>query len=415
MNKALFKYSMNEDSLQKDQVFPVNFFWGCATSAHQVEGGLNNDWTEWEKSPKRLAELSRKQLDPQDFISGAAANSYIENNADIACLKELNVNAYRFSVDWSRIEPEEGKFNEAALHHYLDFIKKLRANKIEPFVTLWHWPIPIWLKDKGGWENREVISYFKRFVDKTARYLNEEVNFWMTLNEPMVYTSQSYLVGEWPPQKKNPIATWRVINNLSEAHLVAYQALKEIDQNNRVGIAKHNIYFEAKGNRLINRIGKAFADWWWNQRFLNKIKNYQDFIGLNYYFHNLVDLGFGSHYPYEKQSDLGWGLHPEGIYHLLKDLKKYNLPVYVTENGLADKGDQYRSWYIQEVLDNVHRAIEEGIDVKGYFHWSLVDNFEWSHGFAPRFGLFETNYQTFERLPRASAQFYADICKNNRI
>lgn len=404
---------MNEE--KQDLIFPPQFFWGCATSAHQIEGGLNNDWTEWEKSPCRLADLAKKQLDPLDFISSAAANSYVENNADIVCLKELNANAYRFSVDWSRIEPEEGKFSFEALEYYKEMVKKLRTQGIEPFVTLWHWPLPLWLSNKGGWENQEIVEYFKKFVKKVAVHLNEEVNFWVTLNEPMVYASQSYLVGEWPPQKKNPLALWRVINNLARAHREAYIILKSIDQGNKVGIAKHNMYFEAANGALINKVLKFFADWWWNFRFLDKIKSHQDFIGLNYYFHNFINYGFSNQFSYEKKSDIEWGLHPEGIYHCLKDLEKYNKPVYITENGLADKGDQHRAWYIEEILKNVHRAIGEGLEVKGYFHWSLIDNFEWAAGFHPRFGLYEINYQTFERKARSSAQFYADICKNNRI
>ena len=352
---------------------------------------------------------------PLDYISGTAANSYLNNNADIACLKELNANAYRFSVDWSRIEPEEGQFNEEALDYYKKMVKKLRLQGIEPFVTIWHWPLPLWLRDKGGWENREIVGYFKKFADKIAGHLNEEVNFWITLNEPMVYASQSYQSGEWPPQKKNLWSFWRVINNLARAHRAAYEVLKKTDQDNKVGIAKNNMYFEAANGALVNRILKKCADWWWNDRFLNKIKGYQDFIGLNYYFHNYINYGFGSIYSYEKKSDLEWGLYPEGIYHLLKDLKKYGLPVYITENGLADKGDQHRAWYIKEVLANIHRAIGDGVAVKGYLHWSLIDNFEWSSGFHPRFGLFEVNYQTYERQARPSAQFYADICKNNRI
>ena len=144
-----------------DKIFPSQFFWGAATSAHQVEGGLINDWSQWEKSEKRLADLKNKQQDPLDFISGVAANSYSENNADIKCLKDLNCNAYRFSVDWSRIEPEEGQFDNEALEYYREFIVKLRAHNIEPFVTLWHWPIPLWLSAKGGWENKEIVVYLK--------------------------------------------------------------------------------------------------------------------------------------------------------------------------------------------------------------------------------------------------------------
>jgi len=397
-----------------DKIFPSQFFWGCATSAHQIEGGLINDWSQWEKSDMRLADLAKKQQDPLDFISGIAANSYIENNADINCLKELNNNAYRFSVDWSRIEPEEGQFNQEALEYYRDFIIKLKAQGIEPFVTLWHWPLPLWLSAKGGWENQEIVNYFKKFVAKTVTYLNTEVNFWITLNEPMVYASQSYLVGEWPPQKKNPLLMYRVINNLITAHQESYKILKTIDSNNQVGVAKHNMYFEAAPG-FINKILKRLADWWWNFRFLNKINKQQDFIGLNYYFHNYINYGFSKQFSYNKKSDLDWGLHPEGINFVLQDLKKYNKPIYITENGLADHGDQHRAWYIEEILKNVHEAIGAGVPVKGYFHWSLIDNFEWAEGFKPRFGLYEVNFGTYERVARNSAIFYADICKNNRI
>lgn len=403
------------DISKKQLKFPKNFFWGCATSAHQIEGGLVNDWSEWEKSEKRLQELKSKNLDPFDFISDQAANSYLDNNADIACMKELNLNAYRFSVDWSRIEPREGEFDKSALEYYLDFVKKLRGHKIEPFVTLWHWPLPLWLRDKGGWQSKKIVEYFDRFVKKTVTHLNPEVNFWITLNEPMVYGSMSYMKGEWPPQKKSFFAYNKVVNNLVRAHRVAYDSIKAIDTNNQIGIAKHNIYFEAYKNRFANRFLKSCADWWWNERFLNRINDKQDFVGLNYYFHNKINYKFGKHHAYEKMSDVGWGLHPEGIYYLLKDLKKYNKPIYITENGLADKGDQHRSWYIREILTNVHRAINEGAPIKGYFHWSLIDNFEWAQGYHPRFGLYEVNFQTFERIARSSATYYQDICKNNRI
>ncbi len=398
----------------QEKIFPKNFYWGCATSAHQIEGGLVNDWSEWERSEKRLRDLEKKQQDPLDFISGRASNSYLEDNADIDCLEKLSNNAYRFSIDWSRIEPKEGEFDLSALEHYKNFIKKLRANNIEPFVTIWHWPIPIWLRDKGGWHNKKVVFYFKNFVDKVASHLNEEVNFWITLNEPMVYASQSYLTGEWPPQKRSPLLFYSVIGNLAKAHREAYKILKKHDKNCKVGIAKHNVYFQSAGgpiNYILKKIAEQFMNFW----FLGKIKKYQDFIGLNYYFHNYINYGLNKRFSYEKKSDIEWGLFPEGIYYVLKGLKKYKLPIYITENGLADKGDQHRSWYIKEILLATHRAMEEGLEVKGYFHWSLIDNFEWAYGFSPRFGLYEVNYQTFERIPRSSALFYEDICRKNRV
>ncbi|MFA7244764.1 MAG: glycoside hydrolase family 1 protein [Candidatus Magasanikbacteria bacterium] len=395
--------------------FPKDFFWGCSTSAHQIEGGLNNDWTEWEKSENRIKELKNKNLNPFDFISGQAANSFEDNNADINCLKELNANSYRFSIDWSRIEPEKGKFDEKALEYYLNLLKKLRAHNIEPFVTLWHWPIPLWAKAEGGWTSKKIIKHFNEFVEHVVKYLNPEVNFWITLNEPMVYAANSYLTGVWPPQEKSPLKYYLVVNNLIKAHKTIYDTIKKLDPNCQIGIAKQNIYFEAYQNKFVNKLLKLTADWWWNFRFLNKIKDKQDFIGLNYYFHSKINYGFVSDHKYEKFSDLGWGLHPEGIYHLLKDLKKYNKPIYITENGLADRGDQHRSWYIGEIIKNMHQAIADGVDLKGYFHWSLIDNFEWAEGFHPHFGLYEVDFQNFKRSPRPSAIYYQDICKNNRL
>ncbi len=395
--------------------FPKGFLWGAATSAHQIEGGLTNDWSEWETSPQRMAELKKKNLNPIDFISHTAANSYVEHNADIACMRALHLNAYRFSIDWSRIEPRPDEFDEQALYFYAGFIKKLRANHIEPFVTLWHWPIPLWLRDMGGWQSPRIAYYFSRFVEMVVKTLTQDVHFWVTLNEPMVYSSMSYLNGTWPPQKKNPFAYYRVTEHLLRAHREVYQCIKTIDPTSAVGIAKNNIYFEAYNHQLLNRGVKQVADWWWNERFLNRIADVQDFIGLNYYFHNMIRYRPGASHSYERYSDIDWGLHPEGVYPLLMDLKSYQVPIYITENGLADRGDQHRSWYIREILRHTHRAITDGVPVRGYFHWSLIDNFEWAYGFHPRFGLYEVNYETFERVARPSAQYYADICKHNRV
>lgn len=394
--------------------FPKGFFWGAATSAHQIEGGLTNDWSAWETSDERRQELLDKGLIPEEFISGHAANSFVEQNADIKCLVDINANAYRFSVDWSRIEPKEGEFDESALMYYKQFIQKLRAHGIEPFVTLWHWPIPLWMREKGGWESKEIVTYFSRYVENVVRVLGKEVIYWVTLNEPMVYSSMSYFKGVWPPKKKSLFSYFRVITHLIKAHKIAFHVIKKLNPRSQVGIAKHNIYFEAYKKYPHNRVAKRAADWWWNKRFLQKIQNTSDFIGLNYYFHSLVRIG-GEKHVYERSSDLGWGLHPEGMYFALKELQEFNKPIYITENGLADRGDQHRSWYIREVLTHVHRAIQDGVDVRGYFHWSLIDNFEWAEGFKPRFGLYEVDFRTFERKARASARFYADICAHNRI
>lgn len=407
--------------------FPKNFYWGSATSAHQVEGNNINDWSEWEKTnAKRLTEEVKakwqpwqqekfpEMFEPENYISGRACDHYHRYKEDFNIAKSLGQNAHRFSIEWSRIEPEEGKFDEKEIEHYRKVILALRQRGIEPFVTLWHWPVPLWLEGEGGVKSRNFINYFQRYAKKITNSFKNEVKFWITLNEPEVYAANSYLKGEWPPCKKNLFVYLKALSNLTVAHKKAFLAIKSIDAGAQVGVAKHNVYFEAYKNKLINRLFKKFIDWWWNFYFLNQIKNYQDFIGLNYYFHNRIIYGFNKN-ENKIVSDLGWELYPEGIYHVLKDLKKYKKPIYITENGIADAQDKKRIKFIKDHLFWVHKAIQEGVDVRGYFYWSLLDNFEWDKGFWLRFGLVEIDYKTMGRKIRPSAWEYAKICKENKL
>ena len=398
---------------QKKLSFPQGFFWGAATSSYQIEGGLVNDWSQWEKSQGRLAQLKKKGLNPANFQSGAAADSWNRLEEDIECLKKINANAYRFSIEWSRVEPEEGRFDEAVIARYANFIGRLKEEGIEPFVTLWHWPIPLWLLAKGGWSSNSIIEYFKKYTEKLVEAF-PTVKFWITLNEPEIYAGNGYLKGIWPPEKKNPFSYLALISRLIKAHRAAYAIIKEHNPSAQVSIASPTINFESSGG-LINNVLKSLAEWWWNFRFLNKIKDQQDFIGLNFYFHNLINYGFSKN-KNERVNDMGWELYPQGIYPVLMDLtKRYQCPIYITENGTADVDDDHRAWYIKEILKQVHRAIEDGADVRGYLHWSLIDNFEWAHGFAKKFGLFEVDYKTFARTARPSALEFGAIAKNNSL
>ncbi len=397
----------------KNYQFPSYFLWGAATSAYQIEGGLINDWSEWEKSTQRLRYLEKQDLNPVDFQSGLACNSWHMLDQDIACLKKIKATAYRFSIDWSRIEPEEGKFDKAALSRYANFVGRLREENIEPMVTLWHFTLPLWLKNKGGFTNTKIVDYFKSYVERVVLAL-PTVKLWQTINEPTVYAGDSYLKGVWPPQKKNFFSYLKVLRNLAKAHRSAYLVIKNSNQGALVGIATHNIYFQAEPG-LINKILQRGANWWWNHYWLDKIRRQQDFIGLNFYFHNLIKNGFSKN-KNEVVSDLGWELYPQGLEPLLIDLwQRYHKPIYVTENGLADAQDKHRAWYLQTALASVYSALKQGVDVRGYFHWSLIDNFEWAHGFAPKFGLFAVDYKTFVRTPRPSALIYAKIINNNSL
>lgn len=408
--------------------FPKNFYFGAATSSHQVEGGNKNDWSEWEKkNAERLAkEAAKKQwpdyllnarpspLNANNYISGIVCDHYNRFREDFDIAKSLGHNAHRFSIEWSRIEPEEGKFDEKEIEHYRDVIRALRERGIEPFVTLWHWTIPLWLRDRGGWENQETIKYFVRYCEKIVSMLRSDVSYWIVLNEPMAHAKISYLEGRWPPQKKNFLSFLRVSKNLMNGHKQVYSLIKKISPESQVGIAHNMSFFEVERKNFVNLVIKWTGEWWKNYRFLNAISRHQDFIGFNYYSHYRV--GWKKYkIKTEEISDMGWAIYPKGIYLMLSALKKYNKPIFITENGLADARDHYRSWFIDEHLKWIMRAIQDGVDVRGYFHWSLLDNFEWNDGFWPRFGLVEVDYQTLERKIRESAWEYTEVIKNRSV
>ena len=290
-----------------DKKFPKGFLWGAASSAHQVEGSNHNDWTEWEKkNAERLAKESRARFghlpnwkdieteatNPSNYISGKACDHYNRYREDFDIAKELGHNAHRFSIEWSRIEPEEGKFDEREIEHYRDVIKSLRERGMEPFVTLWHWTLPVWLARKGGFSYRNFPNHFERYAKKIVREIGSDVKFWITLNEPDVVASQSYLKGVWPPQQKNLFIYYYALKNLIKAHKLAYIAIKKINQNAEVGIAKHQIPFEVARKTFVNFFLKVVGHYFWNRWFLNSIRNHQDFIGLNHYNRNVIDNGF---------------------------------------------------------------------------------------------------------------------------
>lgn len=397
--------------------FPEGFLSGSSTAGHQVEGENENDWSDWETSAKRLADLEHRGLlekyGKENYISGHAIGHYKFFEEDFKLAKELGHTAFRFSIEWSRIEPRENEWNDAEIRHYRTRVQALRRLGIEPFLTLWHWPLPRWVQVRGGWEHKETAYWFARYAEKIARAL-PEVNFFITLNEPEVYTTMSYLQGVWPPQKKNPLAVLRVVHHLIKGHKLAYRNIKNTLPNAQVGISKHNTFFEPHGNLFINKMLTKLYRWAWNEYILNRIRDFQDFIGVNQYFHQRIHLWRNKN-ENKVISDMGWELYPESIYHVLMGLKKYGKPLYITENGLADATDKLRGWYIHEVLQWVHRAIQGGAYVRGYLHWSLLDNFEWDKGFWPRFGLVEIDYETFMRKPRPSAYFYADVARANAI
>ncbi len=407
--------------------FPENFLWGAATSAYQVEGGNKNNWSEWEKAnAKRLTSETKKKwqkwqqekfpemFEEKNYISGRACDHYNRYEEDFDIAKQLGHNAHRFSIEWSRIEPEEGKFDEKEIEHYRKVLKALRARKIEPFVTLWHWTNPLWLKN--GELNKKFPKYFSRYVKFVIEKLGDLNNFWITLNEPTSVIFSSYIQGAWPPQKRNPFKALCVYKNLAAAHNLTYSEIHRIAPQAKVGFSNIMIYIEPTHKwHLLEKLIVKISDYFSNRKFLKMTNGNNDFLAIQYYFHKKISF-FGMNAEKNKNvSDLDWDISPEGIYPLLKSLKKYNLPIYITENGLADKEDKLRSAFIKEHLKWIHRAIAEKVDVRGYFYWSLLDNFEWDKGFWPRFGLVEINYETLERKIRPSAWEYKKIIEANGI
>ena len=398
--------------------FPKNFFWGTATSAHQIEGNnTNNDW--WEAEQKGL--LPNK--------SGKACDSYNRYEEDFNLAKSMNNNAHRFSIEWSRIEPEEGKFNQQEIEHYRKVLQALRVRGLDPFVTLHHFTNPIWFAKKGGWTNKKAPEYFARYVEYVVDKLKEEVVYWITVNEPFVVSCagylpiQGYTSNRWPPFKKNDILRFfSCIKNMAKAHTRAYKIIHSHNEKAQVGIANSNVYFEAYRGRFFSRIAVQIAKYFWNELFLNRIKKHMDFVGINYYSHNRIHVRFSHPLSWSNQnenkevSDFGWEVYPEGIYHVVKEIyKKYKKPIYITENGISDADDDQRPDFIKNNLKWLHKAIQEGSDVRGYFYWSLLDNFEWAEGFTQRFGLVEVDFNTFERKIRPSGKLYGEICKNNGL
>ena len=384
--------------MSKKIEFPENFLWGTATSAYQVEGGIDN--SDWSKK----------------FPAGEAIDHYNKYEQDFDLMEELNQNAYRFSIEWSRIEPEEGIFDDKEIEHYRKLIESLKGRGIKTMVTLHHFTSPAWFSRKGGWANPKSSSYFLRFAERMFKEYGVSVDFWITVNEPLIYCSKSFLEGSWPPFRKNFFVFKKALNNQISAHKKVFEKFHRIDGKVKIGIAKNNQFFEpANKKSILDKLIVLGADYFWNELFLNKIKNHLDFIGLNYYFHNKIKFPYKSKNENEKVSDLGWEIYPHGIYHILMDLRDYDVPIYVTENGLADEKDEYRQEFIKDHLTWISKAIKEGIEIKGYFHWSLLDNFEWDKGFEPRFGLIKVDYKDLSRSIRLSARYYAEVCRNNYI
>ncbi len=415
---------------------PFPFLWGAATSSHQVEGqNVHNDWWAWE--------VSGRLKTP----SGIACDHYHRYPEDFKIAQELGHNAHRFSIEWSRLEPRENEWNQEAFDHYEKVFQELKAKGLEPVVTLHHFTSPQWFAEKGGWLSEETPFYFARFTRRVIEAFGRHVRFWITINEPLVYLYHGYFAGLWPPGISSFTDSMKVVRNQILAHIRAYEVIHEFysrqNQPVWVSIAKHMGYFMPCNKwSLLDRLSVFFRGWFFNRLFLDALttgflffpgmfcellprSETLDFIGVNYYtrdfirFNGLESAGIlGTACPKDHHAGqiselntMGWDIYPKGLYHCLMSLKKYGLPLMITENGICAFNDEQRQRYILAHTAETARAKKEGTDIRGFFYWSLLDNFEWAHGFDPRFGIVEVDYQNLQRKVRKSAHVFSDSCR----
>jgi beta-glucosidase len=300
-------------------------------------------------------------------------------------------------------------------------------------VTLHHFTNPIWFTASGGWVKASSVKRFLCYCDVVTRALAPYVHFWFTINEPTIYLSHAYLWGMWPPQEKSFLKTKGVHDHLIKGHIEAYRLMHKIYKELNIAppaisIAHHMQAVIGCDESLRNRLAVAIREYWFNSEILNILTRHKtlDFIGVNYYSRHLVHVHSwwignmfmetckDNHHPLKKNF-LGWDIYPQGLCHVLLNLKKYNLPVVIAENGICATDDNERWEFIQSHLTQVHKAIQQGVKVTGYLYWSLMDNFEWAYGFSPRFGLIDIDYKTHQRTVRESAKKFAQVCKTGVI
>ena len=422
--------------VQATYYFPPRFLWGAATSAHQVEGNnTNNNWWAWEQQAGRIIHGHQSGL-ACDWWNGRWREDF-----DRAV--ESGQNAHRLSVEWSRIQPAPDRWDEDALDRYREMVRGLQERGIIPMVTLHHFTDPLWVTEMGGWENEAIIGLFEDYVNKVVEALREYVTLWITINEPNIVALFGFSLGLFPPGKKSIRAAGGVVTNMVQAHSAAYRAIHALQPAAQVGVAHHyhhtrpgKAWFPLdrwaagiQGRAFNDAFPRALADGVLRLPFTRRrfpaARGTQDFLGVNYYMSDYVAFSlfspkqlFTRRYfaPGADLSDTGWiANEPQGMFEALKWGRQFKLPMIVTENGVEDADDHLRPRYLLQHLHQVWRAVNFNWPVKGYFHWSLVDNFEWERGWTQRFGLWELDVDTQIRRKRPSVDLYTEICRENSI
>jgi beta-glucosidase len=386
--------------------FPNDFLWGTASAAHQTEGGnWNNDWWEHE----------HKEGTPCREPSGDACDSYNRYADDIALVREMGLGAYRFSIEWSRIEPEDGEFSVAQLDHYRRMIAECHEQGVKPVVTFHLFSTPRWMAARGGWENPEIADRFGRFCERATAHFGDLISIGCTINEPNVVSLIGYVVGAFPPGK-NDFSLWPVVNdNLVAAHRRGYEAIKSGPGDFPVGLTlSMEEWWAPEGHEDVIEKSRAVHE----DIFLECARG-DDYVGVQAYSRTRLNeqgLPAGPEKGHEIVPSMGYEFRPQALEVTIRRAAEVaQTPLYVTENGLGHDDDAKRIEYVQTALEGVGRCLADGLDVRGYFYWSLTDNFEWAYGYVPRFGLHEVDRTTFVRTPKPSAKWFGDIARANRL
>lgn len=418
---------------------PETFILGTATAAVQIEGGdTANSWYRWSHQAGRIADGSTCDV---------ADDHWNRLEEDTALMGQLHLQSARIGLEWSRIEPRREEFDGSAIEHYRRELELLKSAGIEPLVTLHHFSNPLWLEDDVTWLDDTVVSCFERYTDFVVRHLGDLVSDWVTINEPNVYLMFGYVSGIFPPGETNMRSYFRGARNMIAAHIAAYETIHQRRRemgydDTKVGAAHHLRVFTPKTWRQPERGLCALLDRVFQEIFVTGMAtgklllplgrgypfghgDFQDFFGVNYYSRDIIAFDHrkpstlfadiqvkeGSH-----RNDLGWEIFPHGLYHLCaREHARFRKPIFITENGTCDSADLFRTRYIYDHLLQVKLLLDHGIDVQRYYHWTLMDNFEWAEGLSARFGLFEVDYETQARTLRRSGAFYAELCRHRGV
>jgi len=390
----------------KSRAFPEGFTWGTATAAHQIEGGnVNNDWWAFEHAEGSVCS------EP----SGDACDSWERWEEDADLVAGLGLDNYRFSVEWSRIEPAEGEISQAALAHYRRICEGLRARGIDPVVTFHHFTTPRWLADQGGWESGAAVERFARFCTTVATALGDVMSSACTINEPNIVATMGWHAGLFPPGKNDVALARRVAERFVDAHRAAVEAIRSAAPGIPVGLTLSMTDYQlAPGGEMRLESIRHHAE----DVFLDATKG-DDFLGVQTYTRQLIGPdGWAGYEQGVPVLDMGYEFYPAALGNCLRRAWEYTdgaVPLLVTENGIGTTDDEQRSDYVRQALSGVLDAIDAGVDVRGYTYWSLLDNFEWALGYRPRFGIVSVDRSTFARTAKPSARWLAGVAAANAL